>query len=635
MSSRIPENVIAEVRERTDIVAIVGEYVQLKRSGANYMGLCPFHDEKTPSFYVSPQRKSYYCFGCHEKGDAISFLRKMEGKGFVEVIEELAERAGVELPRVDVSQRELDARRQRRDDRQNYLRVNDMAARFFEKQLEGPQAGEARRYLERRGVDEETRKRFRLGFAPSGWDGLVGWLTSNKVPMYVAARLGLVVARRKHESEPTQPAASSEGAGEAAGTVGSKGAGGGHLTARDVYDFFRDRIMFPIRGPGGEVLGFSGRILEGSTDPRKYVNSPESPVFRKADGLYGIFAAKTDLRKTGQTVVVEGNLDVIAMHQTGHRNTVAPLGTALTRGHVHQLRRWCQQVTVLFDGDEAGRKASVRAAELLLESGLDGRVAMLEDGLDPDSALKEVPESVDTAIAEARPAADFLLKRVLEGHSGGQIPDRARALGRMVPILARVKDPVERALYTEEAAGLLGLDVKLVRTEVHRVLGHGGRDSAVVSKPQRELDAVLACGVDLLALLVAQPHLAAAEGVAEIVDRLTSPDLRKLLLRVLDMQADSGRIDVAEVLGSVEDDLADLVASAIFEEKFLGSIDSHQALREILFGVKVAQINETLKDLDRQMRRASAKGDRQEVRRLALRKHELTFVREQVASERT
>ncbi len=607
---RIPEALISEIRARTDIVAVISQYVRLKRSGSNFVGLCPFHDEKTPSFHVSPSRGAFYCFGCHEKGDVITFLRKIEGKGFVEVVEELAAEAGIDLPREEISPARLAARRREKDERRKLLEVNEIAAEFFEQQLRSPQGAVARQYLSGRGVDDALWERFRIGYAPEAWDGLVEHLAKRKVSGYQAIQLGLVVPR---------------GGRQAA-------AGGGVLAASQAYDFFRHRVMFPIVGPGGEVLGFSGRVLEGSDDPRKYVNSPESLVFRKSDSVFGIYQARKAIRNKGRAVVVEGNLDVVSMHQAGYEETVAPLGTALTEGQINRLRRFCDQVVVLFDGDDAGRKASLRAAELFLGSSLDGRIALLPRGQDPDTQVRSEPDVVAKAISAARGAPGFLLRRIAAAVDKGRIPDRARAVGRMAAVLTRIPEPVERSLYVEQAAALLDVEPATVLAALKKgVSARRSRGPSGEGERDVEFDAVVLHGLDLLNLLLTQPHLAAAEGVEAAVGRMDDESLRKAFESVLEQQRSTGRVDAAEVLALLDGPMA----ASVFEDKFSGDVDGHRVLHDILVGLDLAVTDRRLKNLEREIRRAKAEGDETRLRELVLRRHDLSKTRDRLIAGRS
>ncbi|HEX6240098.1 MAG TPA: DNA primase, partial [Polyangiales bacterium] len=353
---------IAEIRDSVDLVALISEYVPLRRQGARFVGLCPFHQEKSPSFGVSRGKNFYYCFGCQASGDAISFLRHVEGLGFGDAIAKLAERAGIELPRTDdKSQAQIDRARSQRE---RLSEVMEHARAFFEASLSSAEHAEiARAEIEARGVQPELAQRFRLGYAPMSWDGLARYLTQKRVDPRDAVDVGLIAPRRQ---------------------------GPGH------YDRFRHRLMFPVSDQHGRLLAFSGRALnlpEGTpaeaAPPAKYINSPEGPLYKKGHVLYGLEQARIAMRKKNQVVLCEGNFDLIALHQAGFDNALAPLGTAFTLDQAKLIRRFVEDVVVVFDGDGAGRKATRAAFELLESANLQSRAVRLPDGFDPDTFLRE------------------------------------------------------------------------------------------------------------------------------------------------------------------------------------------------------------------------------------------------------
>ena len=341
MPGLIPEQVIADIRERTDIVQVIGQHVQLKRAGVNHIGLCPFHDEKTPSFNVNSQRQFYHCFGCHESGDVIKFLMKIEGRRFLEVVEDLAARAGIEIPRQTVSPEQARAAERQRSERQLGIDLNRKVADLYRSLLVGDRGGPAREYLQRRDVGEAITETFQLGYAPAAGAPVVRLLEREKVSMDVAERLGLVLRR----------------------------AGGAH-------DRFWNRLIFPVIGAGGEVIGFGGRLL-GDGDGPKYINTPETPLYHKGEVLFGLAAAAAPMRKRDLALVVEGNIDVIQLHQHGFDHSVAPMGTALTPRQVQLLRRFASKVIAVFDGDAAGQAAALKAVWTFVDGGLSAKIASL------------------------------------------------------------------------------------------------------------------------------------------------------------------------------------------------------------------------------------------------------------------
>jgi DNA primase len=373
----IPQSFIQELLSRIDVVEIVGRHVQLKKGGANFMGLCPFHGEKSPSFSVSPSKQFYHCFGCGVSGDAIKFLTEHTGVSFIEAVKDLAGQVGLQVPEEELSPQERERAAQAREKQVTLTDVLEKAAHAYAKQLKG--APRAVDYLKKRGLTGQIAKTFGLGYAPEGWRFL-----STVFPDYTDARLeesGLVIV---HENE-------------------------GEDSKR--YDRFRDRIMFPIRNVKGEVIAFGGRVLDQG-EP-KYLNSPETPVFSKGRELYGLFEARTAMRQLGYALVTEGYMDVVALAQLGFGNAVATLGTACTAEHVHKLFRFTDAVVFSFDGDAAGRRAARKALDAALPLATDTRSVkflFLPTEHDPDSFIRENgADAFAAAVKGALPLSRFML----------------------------------------------------------------------------------------------------------------------------------------------------------------------------------------------------------------------------------
>lgn len=414
----IPEQKVRQVLERTSIVEVVAEYVQLRRSGANFLGLCPFHSEKTPSFNVNPAREIFHCFGCGTGGNAFSFVMKMEGLSFPEAVKFLARKAGVEIEERLLSP----AEKQAQDERKALLRTNDIIQDYYREVLRHkPEAADARLYLDRRNASGAVAEAYGLGYAPDRRDGLVKHLRSQGVELETAAMLGII---RKSE-------------------------GGWH-------DLFRNRLIFPIRAPRGEVIAFAGRVLDGSLP--KYINSPESPLYHKSSVLFGLDLAMPAVRTEKSIIIVEGYFDHLALYRAGVLNVAATCGTALTNDHVSLLKRHVSRVYCLFDGDSAGRKATIRSMELFLEQRVPSYVISLPDGDDPDSFLEK--NSLDAFRArqeKARPAFDYFVRTVLSQIAADSIDNKIRILDELIPRFSRIVDPLERELYEKEICRLLGI----------------------------------------------------------------------------------------------------------------------------------------------------------------------------------
>ena len=484
----VSRDVIEDVLDRVQIEEVVGEYVELKKSGASYKGKCPFHDETSPSFYVHPDRGFYYCFGCRKGGDAIRFLEEMEGRSFMESLRDLAGRAGVELPAEDVGGRargrEDDARRDR------HMKLLESAAGLYHRVLaEHPDAGHARDYLERRGISSETIERYRLGYAPNRWDFLVEHLRSSRTSPGDAVDVGLIRPRR---------------------------------SADGYYDWFRRRIMFPILSPGGKVIGFSGRLVggDGEVEEAKYINTPETPYYRKGEVIYGLYQAAPSIRRDGRAYLVEGNFDLVAMSQAGFENVVAPMGTAITEQQVSRLGRLGPELVFVFDGDKAGRAAAIRAFDVVAPSGRAARVAILPAGEDPDSLLrKSGVEALTDVLDGSMEMGRFVIRHAARaaGDSDGR---KVEVIRKLWSTLGRVPDPMLRDLYLKHVAGEFGIDESLIRRHVG--LGAGTRREARSGRTdERTEPATLDVAPELLHLVGAVldvPQIATgrADEIAEI-----------------------------------------------------------------------------------------------------------------------
>ncbi len=437
----IDRSVVDQVRQRTDLVELVGQYMPLRRAGMNWIARCPFHEERTPSFNVSAERGFYFCFGCKASGDALRFYEQIEGVNFVEALRALAEKAGVELPETRDPERIAEDRRQR-DVCERLVSACEFAAAYFERcLLDAPYSELARGALSERGINDEIATRFRLGYAPARWDGLTEHLKAQRVSPADAELAGLFMPGRN----------------------------GGW------YDRFRHRLMFPVVDRAGRVVAFSGRVLpvtedmpEGLVpeDAGKYINSPETPLYKKSELLYGLGVARTSMRQKAEAILVEGNFDVVQMHQHGFTETVAPLGTSFTEAQAKLLRRFAESVVLVFDGDEAGRKAARASHSVCAKAGLVARVGVLPPKTDPDGYLRNTEEGkglpgMTAVLASAPSVVEWLIKDVAL-HTGDNAPERVAAARALAPVIADVRDGIEREVYVRLAAKALYLEEHLV-----------------------------------------------------------------------------------------------------------------------------------------------------------------------------
>lgn len=447
----IPDDVITQIRDAADIVAVIGQHVQLRRAGTSWKGLCPFHGEKTPSFNVVPAKQFFHCFGCQKHGDVFSFLMELEGKSFVEVAEQLAGRFGITIPRVEESP-EL---RRARGERLAMLELNRVATAFYREMLADARRGEpGRAYLARRGVSAETAERFQLGYATGDWGALSDHLKAKRADLELAVRLGLIAHRPRS---------------------------GGY------YDRNRDRLVCPVIVPGGEIVGFSSRLVAApapspdGSEPPKYINSPESAVYKKGKLLFGLAQARETMHTRKRVVLVEGNFDVITLHQAGFTEVVAPLGTALTTEQVAVLKRLTERIVLLYDGDKAGYKATMHALQLCVEADAEVLVAVrpgharsggagaLADGVDPDSLVAGGGgELLREAVDRAQGGIEFFTFEVW-GKARASSDARARALEDAARLVAKIANPIKRDLIVGTLAAGLQVDVAVVRNALTRV----------------------------------------------------------------------------------------------------------------------------------------------------------------------
>lgn len=511
MGRPIPEDVIAEVLSRCSIVEILSEHLQLKRVGSGYQALCPFHADSKPSLYVNEVKGFFHCFGCGTGGNALHFLMKIRGMDFPEAVRFLASRVGVVVPEGQLSPKE----QRLREDRAFLVEVNRVAASFFRRNLLGPQGEAGRKYLRDRGISERTQEIFQLGMAPRDWGGLLEHLRS-KGQQWVskAETLGLLV----------------------------KGRGG------SLYDRFRGRIVFPIQEESGEILGFGARAL-GSEEP-KYLNSPESPLFSKSRCLYGLHLARGSIRELDEALVVEGYMDVLALHQAGISNAVGTLGTSLTKEHLLRLRRHSSNVVCLFDGDAAGERATLRAVDLCLEVGVWGRVIRLPAEHDPDSFLrKRGLEEMRRALEAAIPLMDFYVQKTVEKYKGADIQGKSLAVGEILHRLRRLKDPIVREHYVGVVARSVGLD----QARLEELLRRHDRDP-LPAKKDREAGPGAPRTVERLLVQCLLRDLSLVTALREdILEEMEDVRLRGLAAKLWELGGERDSVDAQRLHALVQD----------------------------------------------------------------------------------
>ncbi|MGM0471608.1 MAG: DNA primase [Bacillota bacterium] len=425
------DDFIEQVREQNDIIDLISDYLRLENSGSNYKGLCPFHDEDTPSFMVSPHKQLYHCFGCGAGGNIFNFLMEIEQLEFVEAVEVLAKRAGLSLP-----QQSQQAKEQQLQKSELY-QIHDWAVKFFNYLLtETEQGQEAYRYLKNRDFTDEIIDQFQLGYAPDSWHSLFNFLKKKGYSAQKIQQAGLIIPQNQGQG---------------------------------YYDRFRNRIMFTISNLRGQVVGFGGRVLD-DTEP-KYLNSPQTPIFNKKDILYGLNLAKQQIRRSGSAIIVEGYTDMITGYQYGIENLVASLGTSLTRRQARLLKRYADRVYIAYDGDAAGESATLRGLEILKQVGVEVYIVDLPTDSDPDEVIKEEgAKHFTTLVDQAQPLLEFKIESLLTNRELNKIEEKVTVADEVIPILAEIDNEIEQAEYIKRVADKLAVESKVVKSRLNNYL---------------------------------------------------------------------------------------------------------------------------------------------------------------------
>ena len=597
MAPFIPEEKIAEIRDTCNIVDIVGESVVLKKAGQNFVGLCPFHGEKTPSFTVSPHKQMFYCFGCGEGGNVFSFLMKHQGITFPDAVKQLAERFGIQLPR-----RRLSPEQKRRlSERDQMFQLNRLALDFYRHVLQKDPLGQvARQYLTKRGFTSDTAATFQFGYAPPGWDHLLGYLQHKQMPLQLAERVGLVVQRQS---------------------------GRGH------YDRFRGRIVFPICDPAGRVIALGGRVLDDALP--KYLNSPESDIYSKSRSLYGLDVARHHCRSSEQVYIVEGYFDVSALHQHGIHETVGTLGTSLTREHVRLVQGLIGangRAYLVFDSDEAGIKAARRSVALFEKGFVDARILVLPPGQDPDSfVFAHGQDKLRALAAQAKGLMAFLIDSAVERH-GMSMEGRIRVLDEMAASLAAVSDPGARSLYVKYLAETVDIDETAI---LEKIKQSGGRSRQSLVEPRGPAQTRPATHHQMplnqksggsrierqvVAMMLQFPEILPDIRKKRVVDYIEDPQLKVIALEVT---GDSTDNNAAGIDHEVKQRI--MAQLSVREEKW-----EYKRCLDIINQLLTPRMRARAAQLDRQIRDAENQHDHERLLQLLQERKQLTEARQQM-----
>ena len=543
-----------EIKRAADIVEIIGQVVQLKKAGKNYLGLCPFHSEKDPSFTVNQERQTFHCFGCKKGGDVFSFWMEYHGSTFPEALRDLAERYNIQISQ-DFSGLELDKKAIRRKELFN---INEKAAEYFQDGLKNSVKGSpGMDYLKKRALSSDVIAEFRLGFAPDKWDGLTGFLRRKQIDLDMAVQSGVIIPSDR----------------------------GGY------YDRFRGRIIFPILDQGQKIVGFGGRVLDNSLP--KYLNTPETPLFRKGEFLYGLNSSFQAIREKNRAVIVEGYMDCLALINHGLKEVVATLGTALTNKHVRKLKGYANEAVVVFDSDKAGKTAALRSLPVFSNEGLSAKVVILPDGHDPDTfvnanGLTKFLELLD----QASPILDYYLDQKLT-QENLDIETKARILKEIIPTISDLNTHTQRALYVRRVSERLGIGEEVMLSEMKafknnpskKLIGSGlmHRERLKVSKREKNIS-----DIQLLNLLVHHPHTIPSIIDIECKTLISDPVIMEIVDTIFERYKQEGINSCENLEESLKSEFARIqFREALSEPSFYSENEVDQAIEE--FEVKASQ----------------------------------------------
>ena len=582
---RLPEDLIDRIRNSVDLVEVISDHVTLARKGRDFIGLCPFHDDRNPSLMVSTDKQIYKCFPCGAGGNAISFLMAIEKISFPEAVRRLALRAGISVP----ESREDEFQKETSD---VLYQVCEWASGFYRGLLTKDHRGErARAYLTHRGVPADVASLFSLGYSLSDWDGL------------------LRAAARRSFDPPTL---------EKAGLSLPRRSGDGH------YDRFRDRLIFPITGATGRVVAFGGRAIGKGEEP-KYINSPETPVYHKGGVLYGLWQAKDAIRNRGETLVVEGYMDLIRLVGAGIENVVATAGTALTSGHTRLLRRFCDRAVLIFDGDAAGTSASIRGIDILLEAELSTRVATLPEGHDPDSFVRDKGSDAFLRLVEhAEPVLDYKLRSISNREDLGTVDGKVRAATELAQTVSRIQDPIRRGFLVREIAERLGADERIVSEAVGKARDRGarGRRTASEDRERSSFNPSPHWERTLVGIALSDDTFADRLRSEVSVDVFSNATYRRIADMIVAARSDGRSARAASLISASEDAfLSDLIS-----ELSLEGYDESRGDRVIeghLQSARRASVQRQLNEVAGAIKHAEKEGRSQEVMELLSRHRQL------------
>jgi len=609
------DDVIEEIKSRVDLVNLMSEYVSLKPAGTNFRGLCPFHKEKTPSFFVSPDKGLWHCFGCLASGDLFTFVEKIEGIDFPEALKILALRAGVELKRFD---RHLISQKTK------LLDICDLSAKFYQRILnDSPLAEKARKYLmEERQLNKETLKEFELGFAPDRWDTLINFLIKRKFKEREIEMAGLVIKSTKRENQ--------------------------------FYDRFRNRIIFPLSNIYGQVNGFTARIMPGiETKEGKYINTPETPIFNKRKILYGLDKARLAIREKNQAILVEGQMDVITCHQNGVKNVICSSGTALTEEQIKLLSRYTKNVILGFDLDVAGETATKRGVDLLLKEDFNVKILCLPAGKDPDECLRKDKKAWDEAASNPLPIMDYYFNLAFKSKDLNKIEEKKTISSILLPIIAKLGNSVEQNLWLKKLAKDISVEESFLYETFKKIRKNQREPRAVLEESKEFYDQSEKIGEFFLGLLMASKEgkekflkEATEEMFSKEIQRRAVGLMKKCYNESLNGQAEGAEVQRRSAEGTEEQKRrsAEGLARKVIDEEeikkyfeYLGFIteiefkdckkeEKEKELKKFFIFLKKNYLKNQIKELESKIKEAEKKKEKEKIKFLTERAN--TFLKE-------
>jgi DNA primase len=583
LKGHIPQEIIEEIKNRANIVEVVSEYIALKKTGRNFVGLCPFHKEKTPSFTVNPEKQIFYCFGCGQGGNAITFVMRLNDMTFPEAVRQLAGKMGIAIP---VKKMTVTEKREF-SEKEKIIRINLLASEYFSKNFTSNRGKEVRDYITKRGLNGDVLREFGIGYSLDGWRHLKDYFEEKKVPLRLVERAGLIISKDKE----------------------------------NFYDRFRGRLIFPIVDLNGGVVAFGGRTL-ADEDP-KYLNSPESPVYTKGKTLYGLYNTKNDIRKKDYAIIVEGYFDLLSLWSKGVTNVIATLGTALTRNQIELIRRFTRNIVIIFDPDEGGRSAVERSLQLFLEEKMNAKVAVLPDNCDPaDFVMKYGRDAVEDIIMNSSSMVDYYIDSIVEDRE--TLEEKMDSIRDSVSFIAGINDPIQRNLFIKRVSEKFGIEQRLLKTEIGKAFERSKKLPKSQQASKKEIKKVDHIELGLIHMIFEYPEKTAIVIRENIIDYFTSTDLKKLGKSLMESFEDGKEKSFSDIADDLEDgDVKDSLLKLMVGEPTFDDDVIDRVFDDTIRKIKLKWYKNRHGILKRELARAQEIGDRELSAKLLVEKENL------------